>query len=116
MSGPDGPHQVGGPEGEETPAPPVRLSVRADTRTQALPLPLRTYVEAPEEARATTTGDLVTYYVEQIVGLGDIKTDFITSSLHQARERRRELHIRGLIAQVRRGNRLVIDAMGDERP
>lgn len=83
-------------------------------RTRALPLPLLAYVQGGPAAGQEAAGDSVTYYVEVITPVGH-RTDFITSSPHQARERRNELQGRGYLAQVLKGSRLFIDALGDER-
>lgn len=58
----------------------------------------------------------MTQYTVEIVhpsGYNRIESD--TASKDTARRRRNELQARGLVAQVRKGERLVIDALGQER-
>lgn len=55
------------------------------------------------------------YHVE-VIGFHENTTDSSTKSFYEAAYRRRQLHKRGQLAEVRTGSgRLVVDALGEER-
>lgn len=55
------------------------------------------------------------YVVEIVHPSGYNRIDSDTASRETARRRRNDLASHGLVAQVRRGEQLVIDALGQER-
>lgn len=55
------------------------------------------------------------YVIEIVHPSGYNRVDSDTASRDTARRRRQELQNRGIVAQVRKGDRLVIDALGTER-